>query len=152
MLWSDSLSRTWKIFFFAVLYIQAKLLVWLCVKTTWNSDISMWFVTSIAKFKKRWAAVENEVMFPLTSSHPEHQYLSAKCLKCKCERWNKKRLRLCSSAVHAELWLWIIHVSLQTEKFEKTDKVEGYIFSPFSYIISLWFWFVQSFNFSCTKP
>ncbi len=56
----------------------------------------------------------------------------------------KKRLGLCSSAVYgnAGLCVWIIHVSFQTEKFGKTDKVKGFFL--FSRIIWLWFRFDQS--------
>lgn len=42
-------------------------------------------------------------MLTLSALTAEHEYLSAKCLKCKCERWNKKRLHLCSSAVYGNM-------------------------------------------------
>lgn len=138
--------------FFFYIYTRAKVLACLC-----QDDMKHWCMwgalpfdlSSQVNFKGRWAVEEKtclcsaEALCWLTSSHPEHEYLSAKCLKCKFERFNKKRLRLCSSAVYgnAGLLLWIIHVSFQTEKFEKLTKCR--IFFLLSHIILLWFRFDQ---------
>lgn len=128
MLWSDSLSWTW---FHTVLYIRAKVVFASRQHQTLTHvrSISIWCVVLILKGDGRWRSrnmfmLSRSSLCSLTSSDPEHEYPSAECLKCKCERFNKKRRRLCSSAVYgnAGLWLWIIHVSFQTEKFEKLTK------------------------------
>lgn len=97
-------------------------------------SISIWFVTLLLQINMFYSA---KVLCSLTSRHLELEYLSAKCLKCMCERFNKERLPLCSSTVYgnAELWLYIIHISLHTESLISVG-----ISFPFSLVIHYMAW------------